>query len=180
MSEFDGNSLREIMRHVATPVTVVTFMDGEHPRGVTIGSFVSVSLDPPLIAFNVNHGTTAHAALKVADRLVVNVLSEEQAFLANQFALSDVTSDEQFEPVPIGEVVGRIPVLKDAAAALECVVEAHHDAGDSSIIVARVTGGYAAMDSRPLLYYDRSYREVGQEREPNLFAPVKRPSSSIP
>lgn len=180
MADFDGDQLREIMRRVPSPVTVVTYHDNGEPHGVTIGSFTSVSLNPPLVSFNVDRDSTAHAPLAEGAQIVINVLAEGQALLANHFALSDLTPQEQFDPVAIETLIHRIPILEGAAAVLECRIRATHPAGDSTIIVAEVRDGRFNTGTRALLYYDRSYREVGQEREPNLFAPVNRSSSETP
>lgn len=180
MAGFDGDSLRGIMRHVASPVMVVTFMDEKRPRGVTIGSFTSVSLNPPLIAFNVDRETAAHGMLERAGRIVVNVLSENQASLADWFALSDVPSSEQFESVETTKMEGEIPILEGATVILKCDVEAFHEAGDSSIVVAKVVDGQVNESVSPLLHINRTYRVVGSVREPGLRVPVNRPSSSMP
>lgn len=179
MSDFDGERLRSIMRRVATPVTVITFIDRDRPRGITIGSFTSVSLDPPLISFNVSRASSLHDRLVAVDRLVVNVLSDDQAALGNHFAASDLTVEEQFDPVPTASS-DAIPYLSEASAALDCEVLDRHPAGDSTIIVARVQAAHVDEQRRPLLYFDRTYREVGAEREPSLFEPVNRSSSASP
>ncbi len=179
MADFDGTRLREILRHVATPVTVVTYQDDNRPRGVTIGSFASVSLDPPLVAFNVDRDTNAHVMGESGGSIMINILSDEQATLADLFSLSDVPPDDKFAEVEY-EMVDGIPAFRNASAVLQCKVTAVHEAGDSSIIVAEVIDGNANDGRVPLLYFNRSYRSVGHIREPALRVPVNRPSSSTP
>jgi 3-hydroxy-9,10-secoandrosta-1,3,5(10)-triene-9,17-dione monooxygenase reductase component len=117
---FNGEHLREVMRNVASPVTVVTYLDGDLPRGVTIGSFTSVSLDPPLISFNISSESSAHDVLPFVDRLNVNVLSTAQAHVASHFALSGLSSELQFAPSSHTMMRTEFPVLSEAVATLFC------------------------------------------------------------
>lgn len=159
-----GERLRAVMRRVASPVTVVTAAANGVVRGATIGSFTSVSLDPPLVSFNVQKPSAFHAVLRDAGTFAVHLLGEEQADLATHFALPDLLSDAQFEAVPHDRHdAGAPPILHDTFGVLHCQRWAVHDAGDHSLFlgrVLRVTGGEAAG---PLLYYARSYRAVGDE-----------------
>ena len=71
----DGETLRQVMRRVPSPVTVVTAASAEEVRGITIGSFTSVALEPPLVCFNVNHAAEMHNLPLAAPRYAVQVLS---------------------------------------------------------------------------------------------------------
>ena len=168
----DGETLRQVMRRVPSPVTVVTAASAQEARGIT-----SVALDPPLIGFNVNHDAQMHDVLLDASRFAVHVLSEAQAPLANHFAVPDRPGSEQFRTVPHVINGYGTPVLDDATAVLHCV---HHEvftAGDKSIIIARVVDVEADEDGGAVLYYQRSYRGVGDELRSTLLSPVKRASS---
>lgn len=171
----DGDRLREVMRRVASPVTVVTFLREGVPHGVTIGSFTSVSLNPPQVLFNVDQSTSVHDLLVETERFVVNILSSEQADLANHFALSDLTAEEQFDPVSF-RIESQTVILDDVLSTLVCQVRGVHEAGDSTIMVGEVVEAEIHGDRAPLLYYNRTYREVGDERQVSLFSPVNRSS----
>ncbi len=158
-----GHMLRAVMQRVASPVTVVTVASGGERRGATIGSFTSVSLDPPLISFNVQKDSSLHVALLGAEAFAVHLLGEAQADLANHFALPDLTSEEQFRDVPHGTAPDGSPVLPDTFGVLHCAPYAVHDAGDHSLFLGRVLRITEAEAAGPLLYYDRSYRAVGDE-----------------
>ena len=159
-----GDLLRAVMRRVASPVTVVTAAGGDGPRGATIGSFTSVSLHPPLVSFNVQKGSGLHAALFDADAFAVHLLGDGQADLAEQFALPDLTSEAQFRGVPHAWAGGDAPpVLHGVFGVLHCRRWAIHDAGDHSLFLGEVTLVEEGQASGPLLYYDRSYRAVGDE-----------------
>lgn len=159
-----GELLRAVMRRVASPVTVVTAGGGGAPRGATIGSFTSASLHPPLISFNVQKGSGLHAALLAADAFAVHLLGDDQADLAEQFALPDLTSEAQFRGVPYAWAGGDAPPLLDGVVGvIRCRRWAVHDAGDHSLFLGEVTLVEEGREARPLLYYDRSYRAIGRE-----------------
>lgn len=155
--------LRAVMRRVASPVTVVTAAADGVLRGATIGSFTSVSLEPPLVSFNVQKGSSLHDVLLAADAFAVHLLGDDQADLATHFALPDLTSAEQFRNIAHAHATNEPPLVHGVFGVLHCRAWAVHDAGDHSLFlgrVERVTEGEAAG---PLLYFDRTYRAVGDE-----------------
>lgn len=158
-----GDMLRAVMRRVASPVTVVTAAAGE-PRGATIGSFTSASLEPPLISFNVQKDSGLHETLLAADTFAVHLLGAEQADLAEQFAMPDLTSEVQFRDVPHAWAGAEAPpVLHGVFGVLHCRRWARYDAGDHSLFLGEVLRVSEGEATGPLLYYDRSYRAVGEE-----------------
>ena len=94
----DGEALREAMRRIVSPVVVVTVESDEVLRGATIGSFTSVSLEPPLVSFNVTRETALHRALVRAERYAVHLLAAEHADLAAHFAIPDLDGEAQLAP----------------------------------------------------------------------------------
>jgi 3-hydroxy-9,10-secoandrosta-1,3,5(10)-triene-9,17-dione monooxygenase reductase component len=176
---FDGERLREVMRDVASPVTVVTYLDSDGPRGVTIGSFTSVALDPPLVSFNVSRESSAHDVLTDAERLNINILSEDQAYVASHFALSGLSSAQQLEPVMFELDDGGLPVLTGSVSTLFCRRISDTPAGDSTVLVAEVQSATAPALRRPLLYFRQSYHGVGDDVA-HAHVDVNRLSSSTP
>ncbi len=171
-SRIDGEVLRHVMRQVPSAVTVVTVSGAGEIRGITIGSFTSTSLRPPLISFNLSRDATTYDALVMADHFAVHLLSTKQAHLAEHFATPDLTSDEQFEAVPYQVDADGTPILLDALVVIRCERFAIYDAGDHSIVVGRVSGLDRISEGEPLLYYDRTYRGVGREVQPATFEPA--------
>ncbi len=161
----DGEMLRAAMRHLASPVTVVTAAAGGERRGVTIGSFTSVSLEPPLVGFYVMRGTTFHGLIRRSERFAVHLLHERQADLAEHFAQPDLTGAEQFADIPLrSEEEASLPVLQDAACILRCERWAVREAGDHDLVLGQVLQVEGEMSGvGPLLYFARSYRAVGRE-----------------
>ncbi|WP_456429457.1 flavin reductase family protein [Rhodocaloribacter sp.] len=167
----DGEVLRNVMRRVPTPVTVVTAQSGGEARGITIGSFVSVSLDPPLITFNVHRKARMHAIITEADRYVVHILREEQAYLSERFARADLSGKEQFASVAFTPATeDGLPILNNVLAVLFCRPYAVYEAGDHSILVGKVEAVDLGVPGRPVLYYNRAYYAVGKAVVPVMEA----------
>ena len=156
-----GDALRETLRHVASPVVVVTMQTDDGPRGATIGSFASVSLDPPLVSFNVTHDTRLHDALDATDELAIHLLTADQADVATQFAIPDLPGADQLAPFPHTRSADRPPLLDDVQATLLSSVSARFDAGDHTLVLAAVREIRPGRAAEPLLYFDRSYRGIG-------------------
>ena len=159
-----GDDLRAVMRHVPSPVVVVTFLTSAGAKGITIGSFTSVSLDPALISFNVMHTSTMHDALMQAERFAVQILRDDQVDLSERFSIPDLNSNEQFGDVP-HRVEGGLPLIDGVLATLRCRPFNVIQAGDHSLIIGEVIEIDAVERGAPLLYYQQSYRKIGVAAE---------------
>ena len=156
-----GDALRQALRDWPAPVVVVTTEAGGEPRGATIGSFTSVSLDPPLVSFNVTHGSALHTALAAESGWAVHLLAAAQADVAERFARPDLAGADQL--APFSHVVGDgPPLLRGALSILLCQPHARFEAGDHTVWVGRVTGVVEGAGSEPLVYHRQSYRGVGE------------------
>jgi flavin reductase (DIM6/NTAB) family NADH-FMN oxidoreductase RutF len=135
------DDLRSVLGHFPTGVVIVTAASGTGPVGMTLQSFMSLSLDPPLILLSV--AKTSRSWPRIADsrRFMVNVLSGGQAELARRFAKSGTN---KFAGVSFTQEEGTGgPMLKDIAAWIDCELDVQHDGGDHTIVVARVLAGGA-------------------------------------
>ena len=153
MSEGAAQSarFREVMSRFPTGVTVVAGVrDGEDPFGLTVNSFASVSLDPPLVLVCINRASSSHDALLEASSFGISILAEDQAFLAARFA-SD-PPETRFDDVGWSRAPLGAPYLLGAVAWLECTRYAAYPGGDHTILVGRVesTGG---DDTESLLFH---------------------------
>src|SRR5215204_5644955 len=128
LSPFDSAQFRKVLGHFPTGVTIVTGWSGDTPCGFTIGSFTSVSLDPPLVGFLPMIASDTWQAMAPAGKFCVNVLRDDQADLCWRFAKSGV-GDDHFM------VVGR-------------VVDLDHHAGPHTPLVfyKGALGGFLAAD----------------------------------
>lgn len=153
----DSKDFRRCLGKFATGVTVVTCSDAAgHPCGITANSFSSVSLDPPLILWNIAKVSNSLRAYLDAAHFAVNVLTSEQQDLSSHFAKSDHTL---FDDVAFDVSADGVPLLQDTLAALECRTHRVHECGDHYIIVGEVTGFRSGEDD-PLLFYNGNYRTI--------------------
>ena len=157
----DGEGLRGLLRQMASPVVVVTCVGEGGPRGATIGSFTSASLAPPLVTFNVTHGTRFHEALEAAPSFAVHLLASDQAALATRFAIPDL--DDQLDAVSHARTPRGLPLLEGTLGVLLCRPHARATAGDHTLVVGRVEEIVPGREGEPLLYFRQSYRGVGAE-----------------
>ena len=154
---FDTGHFRTVMGHFPTGVTVVTGMADGEPVGFTIGSFTSVSLDPPLVGFLPQVGSSTWDAMATGGSFCVNVLAEEQADLCWKFAKSG-TDDTRFIGVDWRPAPSGAPILERAVAWIDCSIEEVHTMGDHYFVLGRVTSLDADADHngqppQPMIFF---------------------------
>lgn len=149
---FDGDRFRQVLGHFPTGVTIITAMAGEQPAGFTIGSFTSVSLDPPLVGFLPMVSSDTWAAMAPSGTFCVNILGAHQGAHCWRFAKRGV--DDRFADVAWHHGVTGSPVLDDAIAWIECETDVVHEVGDHYFVVGRVIAlSHNEDDPQPLLFY---------------------------
>ena len=134
---FDGARYRKVLGHFPTGVTIVTAMVGDDPAGFTIGSFTSVSLDPPLVGFLPQTNSDTWQAMSPAGRFCVNVLRNDQAELCWRFAKSGV-GDGRFDALSWTLSPTGCPILPGVGAWIDCETEHQIELGDHYFVVGRV------------------------------------------
>jgi flavin reductase (DIM6/NTAB) family NADH-FMN oxidoreductase RutF len=150
-SGFDASRFRQVMGHFCTGVTIVTAADAGEPLGLTLQSFTSLSLDPPLISLAVGRGSATWPRIRDVGAFAVNILTEDQEALCRRFASS---GGEKFTGVGWKASTTGAPVLDDVLGWVDCRLEAEHDAGDHIIAIARVVDlGVNDDHGTPLLFY---------------------------
>lgn len=154
---FDFRAFRDALGNFATGIVVITGRTGDGtPVGVTVNSFTSVSLDPPLVLFCLARTAQSLEAFERASHFAVNVLAEDQRDLSVRFSRFDI-SDRWAGLVP--EAWDTAPVLSGCLATLECAHHALHDGGDHVILVGRVLR-IVTRPGKPLLYFRGGYAHL--------------------
>jgi flavin reductase (DIM6/NTAB) family NADH-FMN oxidoreductase RutF len=132
--------------------------------GMTATSFMSVSLDPPLVLVGLREGSRMDDLLAEQPNWAVSVLSESQRHVAGRFAMKGRISDRLlFEDIPYlrGQESGA-PLVGGALATLECRTEQRVTAGDHTLVIGRVlTAAVPSADGGPLTYFKGRYRQLG-------------------
>ena len=148
--QIDLTEFRRALSCFATGVAVVTTVDADGvPAGITISSFNSVSLDPPLVLWSIAIDSFSYDAFINAEYFAINVLTLEQQELSSRFAQRGV---DKFDGIDMREGLHGIPVMSEYAACFECRTECRYDGGDHKIIVGRVLR-FDDRESEPLIIH---------------------------
>jgi flavin reductase (DIM6/NTAB) family NADH-FMN oxidoreductase RutF len=153
-SAFDGHDFRTALGRFGTGVTVVTVRDSDGtPLGLTVSSFNSVSMDPPLVLWSLDRSSTTLAAFEGATHFAVNVLGADQVAISNRFAGQQ---EDKFADLDCADGGGGAPLLPGCVAWFQCRTVHRHDGGDHVIFVGEVE----TFEQRPgdaLLFHDGNY-----------------------
>lgn len=154
---FDTREYRHALGRFATGITIVTARDSNgSPVGLTVNSFNSVSLDPPLIVWSLAQHSPTRAAFEGCSHFAVNVLSHDQEWLSRQFAAKSL---ERYAGVDFIDGAGGAPLLDGCCAWFECHNQAQYQGGDHVVFIGRVER-YARRNLPPLVYHGGSYHQL--------------------
>lgn len=161
MSEhvIDPTRFRETLGNYPTGVVAVTALDADGaPQGMVIGSFASVSIDPPLVSYMPQRTSGSYQRLKDATSFVINVLAADQEDLCRNLAMRGT---DKFEGVAWRPAPNGAPVLDGSVAWIECTPWATYDGGDHDIVLGRVTALDVETAANPLLFFQGGYGRFG-------------------
>lgn len=152
----DEKNFRKVLGHLPTGVAVVTAEDGGQPTGMAINSLTSVSLKPPLILLCPAKTSQTWPGIRRAGRFCINVMAAHQEAACRQLSQKHV---DRFADLTLVERRSG-PALADAIAWMDCELFEEHDAGDHTIVVARVLAVEAVPDTEPLVFFRGRYGTV--------------------
>lgn len=182
MSMVTAERFRQVLGHVPTSVTVVAGLVGDRPTGLSVGTFVPVSLEPPLVGFFVARSSTSWPEISRAGSFCVSVLGAGQAAVSARLAITgaDKFDGIRWEPAPSGH-----PVIAGSVAWIDCQLEEEQPAGDHVLVLGRVAELGVGTGSTPLLHHRGGYRRAedldpATELPPDGQAGPDRASGSRP
>lgn len=153
MSEaIDSGDFRDLMARVPTSVAVVAGMDGEQPVGLTVATFVSVSLQPALISVCVAKTSQSWPRIAPSQLFSLSVLSAAQNDVCSAFS---VTGPDKFAAVDWKVSARGLPWVCGSVAHLDCAIEAEIEAGDHLIVLGRVLQLNHGEDDGPMVFHQR-------------------------
>jgi flavin reductase (DIM6/NTAB) family NADH-FMN oxidoreductase RutF/DNA-binding IclR family transcriptional regulator len=153
--EFDPARFRRVLGHFPTGVAVITGIDADgQPAGMAIGSFSSVSLDPPLVCFMPDKKSSSWPKFKDSGHFCVNILGADQEDVCRTFAISggDKFAALTWKPAGSGS-----PILDGVLAWIDCDMEVVHEAGDHFIVIGKVRELDTASNQMPLVFFQGGY-----------------------
>jgi len=160
----DSRMLRRCLGSFPTGVAVVTALgDRGDPIGVTVNSFASVSLDPPLVLWSQAQNSPTHPSFLQAGAMIINILADDQADLSVQFSRP---VPDRFHGVECVPGLAGVPMLQGCAATLQCSVADRYYGGDHIIFLCRVEH-YQSHEKRPLIFSKGSYLKIPPESPPS-------------
>ena len=155
-------SLRQAFSKFATGITIVTTRNaGGTPYGVTINSFSSLSLEPPLVQFNIKKESYLRKLIEDFGFFGVNVLNSEQAHLSDRFSL--IKKSTEMNDISLRDSPRSLPIFIDVLVAYECRFAQKYEGGDHMIIIGEVEKLYLGQGA-PLLYFGSNYSRLEQIR----------------
>lgn len=157
---FTSDRFRHVLGHVPTGVSVIAAMTPDGPAGLAVGTFMSVSLDPPLVGFLVAETSTTWPKLEPLGRFAVSVLGEDHIATSKRFSVSggDKFADVAWHTSELGQ-----PVLDQSLAWFDCTIYDIAPAGDHRLVLGTVHDLWVESQGRPLIFVHGSYQRLGSD-----------------
>ena len=149
----NNKNLRNVLSKFATGVTIVSTIDDDgKPVGMTVNSFTSVSLDPPLVSWNIGINQPSYDAFSKAKGFSVNILSKDQKDICDLFSSS---IDDKFNDIDYILSDNGFPIIQKSLAWFDCIKWNNYPGGDHQILVGEVKNFYA-NENEPLIFWNGS------------------------
>jgi len=153
------NVFKAALSHWASGVSVICYRSETKAGGITVSSFTSVSLEPPLVLFCLAKGSQAKMEIESSKAFSVNILSSKQKQISADFASGSLDKEEVLKSLqPTFGKTGS-PLLPGAVANIECKLFQLMDAGDHHIVIGLVEDAFVT-EGNPLLYFNRNYHDI--------------------
>lgn len=165
----DSATFRRVLGHYPTGVCAITAMEDDLPVGMIVGTFTSVSLAPPLVAFFPDRKSRSWRRIQAAGRFCVNVLGADQLDICQAFASG---GDDKFSAVSWTMNEYGLPILDDVIAWILCDLHAVHEAGDHDIALGHVRMLDVESSKEPLIFCKGGYGKVDWATPPSSVRPA--------
>lgn len=153
----DSETLRRAMRAWTSGVTIVTATHAGQRYGMTVNSFASISLEPPLIAVTLRKLTHTHALVEGSGEFAITLLAADQGYLSDRFAGKIPGVTDRFEGVETETLLLDIPLIKGGMAYFNCRVVNAIPAGENTLFIAEVVAAQGNGEGEPLVYHNRVF-----------------------
>lgn len=151
----DAAHFRDVLGSYPTGVCVISALDPDGiPAGMVVGTFTSVSLDPPLVGFLPDKNSSSWPKIEQAGRFCVNVLASDQQDICRRVAAK---GPEKFAGIDYALSDNELPVITNAIATIECTIHSVTDAGDHWFVLGAVLGMKTSRDEDPMLFHRGRY-----------------------
>lgn len=158
-SDRERQEIRELFGRFATGVIIATTARENRHVAVTMNSFATVSLDPPLVSICLGNHLRSRTDFETAPHFCVSILGDAQEDLSNHCARP---GSKEWDNIPYMTTARGVRYIHPCIAALECDRETIVEAGDHSIVLGRVTALHPGIAGDPLLFFRSRYRRIAQ------------------
>lgn len=154
----EPEALRLVMRHWTTGVTVVSSADGSMVHGMTVNSFTSISLNPPVVHVSLAQNTRTNALVKRSGVFAITLLKEDQGSIADRFAGQLKDDEDRFAGLSVFTLTTGAPLIEGGLAHLDCRVRTSFEIGSTTVFFGDVVSAVEGSHDWPLVYFNRIYR----------------------
>jgi 3-hydroxy-9,10-secoandrosta-1,3,5(10)-triene-9,17-dione monooxygenase reductase component len=155
---FDSARFRQVLGHFPTGVTVITTIHDGAPVGLAVGSFASLSLEPPLVMFGAGRQSSTWPKIREAGTFAINLLAEDQEDICRVFASK---ATDKFAEIGWRKGANGAPIIDGVLGFIECELHQVVEAGDHELAIGRVTALDVVHEGGPLLFYRGGYGRFG-------------------
>jgi flavin reductase (DIM6/NTAB) family NADH-FMN oxidoreductase RutF len=159
MTHFEPEQVRHAMRAWTSGVTIVTAAHKNEQHGMTVSSFASISLDPPLLMVALQKTTRTSRLISRAKSFGVTILSMGQKEISERFAGRSEDSNDRLEGIETETLITGAPFIKGGLAYFDCRVHQAIDTGTSILFIGEVAAA-KQFEGQPLVYHNRQYMRI--------------------
>jgi flavin reductase (DIM6/NTAB) family NADH-FMN oxidoreductase RutF len=167
--DVNPEALRIAMRYWATGVTIVSSLFNDVRHGMTVSSFTSVSLIPPLVLVALEKISRTHQLVEQSGVFGVTILRENQQDISDRFAGRHTEYEDRFEGINTHTLITGAPLVAGGLAYFDCQVVTTYNGGSHTLFIGSVVASLAdGLYGQPLVYFDRAYRQLISDNGGNV------------
>lgn len=163
VTTLDPDALRSAMRGWSTGVTVVTSVHEGIRHGMTVNSFTSISLAPPIVSVSLQRASRTNELVTKSGMFGLTMLAADQSSISDLFAGRVSEAADRFEDLQTETLVTGSPLINGGLSWLDCRVIHTFDAGMNTLFIAEVLAARSFEGALPLVYYDRNYWQLSKK-----------------
>lgn len=160
MEQVSGEILRNVMRNWTTGVAVLSACAGENRHGMTVNSFTSLSLEPPLVSVTLANTTRTRNLVEQSGAFGVTILAEDQAEMADRFAGRIPEDEDRMTGIETFTLVSGTPLITSGLVCLDCKVIHRYPMKNSTLYIGEVVAVRHNREGQPLVYHNRVYHRL--------------------
>jgi len=156
----DPEQLRQSMRAWTSGVTIVTASHAGEQHGMTVSSFTSIALEPPLVIVSLQTVSRTHELVLQSNVFAITILADGQQEISDRFAGRMSDTKDRFAGLETETLVTGVPFIKGGLAYLDCRVSQAIEVGTNTLFLAEVVAARGNGEGKPLVYHDRKYQKL--------------------